>query len=53
MLKKESPKSAKRIEHNKAMLSKLQDVSNFFESRGVFSSQLNVDAVARIGLSFL
>ena len=32
MLKKESPKSAKRIEHNKAMLSKLQDVSNFFEN---------------------
>lgn len=32
MLKKESPKSKKKVEHNNSMLAKLQDISNYFEN---------------------
>ena len=32
MLKKEAPKSMKKVEHNNCMLSKLQDITNFFEN---------------------
>jgi bloom syndrome protein len=32
MLKKEAPKSKKKVEHNNSMLAKLQDISNYFEN---------------------